>query len=253
MGKVILQLCVVLLLFGAGLPLANAGSQTTGIITNSTGSLASAPTASAQIISSSRITGTQVTLSAYAEEVARILKFDRQILLIVKQETGDRVGRLVGFDEQGYRIIAPGIAVTVPDDMTDLVMASLRKKLVPLRYMPFVMEINGGIKVDKIGVLKGTDQFDILRIMHTNGAEYDISNQDVIDHLKEWEKISWFDIIGADNDWVELEFRVLPEDLKAFAEEVYDFSPDAIDQGPGTVEGLIRDLKRTNRLFLWWD
>jgi len=71
--------------------------------------------------------------------------------------------------------------------------------------------------------------------------------------LKEWEEYSSFDILGADNDWVELEFKSLPRDLKAFAEEVYDFCPDAVDQGPGSVKGLIKDIIRTKRLFLWWD
>jgi len=201
----------------------------------------------------SRPTGTPVTLSPYAEELARIINFDRQVLLIVKEESHERIQRMVGYDEEGYQIIAPGIAVSVPEDKSENILAELRHKLAPLNYMAFVVEMNAGLKVDKIGVLKGTDQFEILRIMHTDGDEYDISNQDVIERLKEWAKISSFDIIGADYDWVEIEFKRLPKDLKAFAEEVYDFSPDAVDEGPGTVDGLIGELKKTNRLFLLWD
>ena len=143
--------------------------------------------------------------------------------------------------------------MSVPEDKTDRVLAVLRKKLVPLHYLAFVVEMNEGLKMDKIGVIKGTDQYEILRIMHTDGSEYDISNQDVIDRLKEWEKISSFDIVGADSDWVEIEFKTLPRDLKAFAEDVYDFSPDAVEQGPGSIEGLVKEIRRTNRLFLWWD
>jgi hypothetical protein len=119
--------------------------------------------------------------------------------------------------------------------------------------MAFVAEINAGLKTDKIGVLKGTDQYDILRVMYTNGDDYDISNQDVIERLKEWEKTSPFDIIGADNDWVEIEFKTLPKDLKSFAEEVYDFCPDAVDQGPGSPAELANEIQQTKRLFLWWD
>ncbi len=119
--------------------------------------------------------------------------------------------------------------------------------------MAFVVEMNDAIKVDKIGVMKGTDQYEILRIMHTDGDDYDISNQDVIDWLKELERKAPFEIIGADSDWVEIEFKTLPKDLKAFAEEVYDFCPDAVDQGPGSVEDLVKEIRKTNRLFLWWD
>ena len=201
----------------------------------------------------SRPSVTSVTLSPYAEELARTINFDRQVLVIVKQESHERIQRMVGYDEDGYQIIVPGIAVSVPEDSSDSILAALRHKLAPLNYMAFVVEMNAGPKIDKIGVLKGTDQYEILRVMHTDGDEYDISNQDVVDRLREWEKISSFDIIGADYDWVEIEFRKLPKDLKSFVEEVYDFSPDAVDEGPGTVDGLVREISRTHRLFLLWD
>ncbi len=194
-----------------------------------------------------------VTLSPYAEELAKIIKFDRQVLITAKEESGSSIYRLIGYDEKDYQIIAEGIAVPVPEDRTDMVLDSLREKLTPLKYMAFVVEMNAGIKTDKIGILRGTDQYEILRVMHTDGDDYDISNEDVIERLKEWEKSSSFDIIGADNDWVEIEFKTLPKDLKSFAEEVYDFCPDAVDQGPGSVNGLITDIQLTRRLFLWWD
>ena len=195
----------------------------------------------------------QVTLSPYAEEVARIMKFDRQVLIIMKEESGAGIHRLIGYDERDFQIIVDGVYVPVPEEKTDIVLASLRQKLAPLKYMAFVVEMNAGMKTDNIGVLKGEDQYDILRIMHTYGEEYDISNQDVIDRLKEWEKLAAFDIVGADNDWVEIEFKTFPRDIKAFVEEVYEFCPDAIDQGPGTVEGLEKEIQKSRRLFLWWD
>jgi len=193
------------------------------------------------------------TLSPYAEELARTIKFDRKVMIMVKEATQEHIHRLIGYDENGYQIIAPGIAVPVPDDRSDDILAALRRKLRPRQYMAFIVEMNAGLKTDMIGILKGTDQYEILRVMQTNGDDYDISNQDIIDRLKEWEKCCSFDIIGAENDWVELEFKSLPEDLKAFAEEVYEFSPDAVDQGWGSVDGLIKEIKKTNRLFLWWD
>ncbi len=194
-----------------------------------------------------------VTLSPYAEELAKTIKFNRQVLIIAKEETHERIQRLVGYDDDGYQIVAPGIAVSVPEDKSDTVLSELRRKLHPLRYMAFVVEMNTGMKADKIGIIRSSDQYEILRIMHTDGDEYEISNQDVIDRLKEWEKIAHFEIIGADSDWVELEFKKLPPDLKAFAEEVYEFSPDAVDEGPGTVEGLIKEMQKTKRLLLLWE
>jgi uncharacterized protein DUF4253 len=244
---------------------ATARSSVTGTAKSlTTGTASSAVTATARSngtgTAKSSMTGsagnaavTQTPLSPYAEELARILKFDRQVMVLVKEETQEHIQRLIGYDEKDFQIIAPGFAVPVPEDRTDRVLAVLRQKLAPLHYLAFVVEMNAGLKMDKIGVIKGMDQYEILRIMHTDGSDYDISNEDVIDRLKEWEKISSFDIVGADSDWVEIEFKTLPRDLKAFAEDVYDFSPDAVEQGPGSVEGLVKEIRRTNRLFLWWD
>ena len=53
------------------------------------------------------------------------------------------------------QIIASGIVVSVPEDKTDHALSSLRRQLLPLKYMPFVVEMNAGLKIDKIGILKG--------------------------------------------------------------------------------------------------
>jgi hypothetical protein len=226
---------------------------TGGITSGTTNSLSSSVTRSTAHGVVSRMTITKVTLSPAAEELAKSIKFDRQVLIMAKGESQDHIGRLIGFDEEGYQIIAPGITISVPEDRTDHILSSLRQKLIPLKYMAFVVEMNAGLKIDKIGIIKGMDQYEILRIMHTDGDEYDISNQDVIDRLKEWEINSPFDIIGADSDWVEIEFKILPKDLNAFAEEVYDFCPDAVDQGPGSITELTKEIQKTKKLFLWWD
>jgi len=222
-----------------------------------TGTLRSVTTGSIMTkVSSTVVSKPAVThepLSAYAEELARIIKFDRQVLLLVREETHERIQRLVGYDGDGYQIVAPGIAVTVPEEKSAAVLTELRKKLRPLDCLAFIVEMNALLKTDKIGVIKGPDPYEILRIMHTDDEENGVFTSDVIEQLKEWEKIASFDIIGADNDWIELEFSRLPGDLKLFGEDVYDFSPDAVDDGPGTIEALLKELRKTKRLFLMWE
>lgn len=232
-------------------PTSTVKSSLTSSATQS--AVVSGPSGSVKSAASGSIPGSSITLSPYAEEVARIIKFDRQILLIVKEETQEHIQRLIGYDENNYQIIVPGFAVAVPEERTDRILALLRQKLIPLKYLPFICEINSGMRIDKIGIIKSSDQYDILRVMHTDGNNYDISNQDVIDRLKEWEWTSAFDVIGADSDWVELEFKTLPLDLKAFAADVYEFSPDTIDQGAGSIEEFIKEIKKTNRVFLLWE
>jgi len=200
--------------------------------------------------------GNHIVLSHHAEELARILQFDHRVFMIVKDAMPDHahhVHRLIGYDENGYQIKAAGIMVSVQKEKTDQILSLLRKKLAPLHYMSFIVEKDQGVKTDKIGIIKGNDQYEILRIMHTYGDENEISNQDIIDRLKEWAKKSSFDIIGADNDWVEIRFKTLPKDLCAFAEEVDELSPGAVMQGPGSIKELIREIQSTHRLLLTWD
>jgi hypothetical protein len=236
----------------------SAGSSATGTVySGPAGTVHGTPTASpparhhAGVVTRPVVTAD--TLSPAAEELANTIKFDRQVLLIVKAETHERIQRLVGYDDDGYQLVAPGIAVTVPEDRSLEILRELRRKLHPLHYLAFIVESNSGLKTDKIGVIKGPDPYEIIRIMNTGGDENGISTDDVLERLKDWEKISSFHILGADSSRVELEFTRLPADLKAFAEEVYDFSPDAVDEGPGTVEALMKELRKTGRIILMWE
>jgi hypothetical protein len=136
-----------------------------------------------------------------------------------------------------------------------------------------------------IGVLKGTDVCDFLRLQNTNGANFDLDTEDIVARLAQWEKRCSLFIVGAGFDWLDLQFDTLPDDLQAFAEEVYEFCPDTLDQGyvgpplgngreisdmsqeemlemveelgaaidSQTPADLAEYLQREKRLWLWWD
>jgi hypothetical protein len=193
------------------------------------------------------------SLSALEERIASQIGLEKDILLLVKGEARGPVHRLSGYDEDGYQIMANGLTVSVPRSHSEQVLWSLRDKLKPWKCMAFMIEINNTLKIDKIGIIKGTDQYDILKVMHTNGDDDDVSHKEVIEKLKGWEKRFTFEIIGAENDWVEIEFRMMPRDLKVFADEIYDFSPATVDEGTGSLSALIKEIKTTKRLTLWWN
>ena len=134
----------------------------------------------------------QAGLSPHEEEIARRIGFDKEVLTLLKEATQEPIHRLTGYDEEGYQIMADGVSVSAPQDKVEKLLAGLKPKLHKKGYMAFIVEMNDGIKTDKIGVLKSSDPYDILRVMQTNGENDDISNDDVIEKLKEWEKGSPF-------------------------------------------------------------
>jgi Domain of unknown function (DUF4253) len=194
-----------------------------------------------------------VVLSLHEEQLAAQINFDRDVLKIVKQEAVVPIHRLTGYDENAFQIMVNGLSVQVPHSRAEKVREALRSRLAPFACLVFFAEVDERIKRDRVGIIKGIDQFDILRIMQTNGEEEEVTNDEIIDRLRAWGRLYPFEIIGAENDWVELEFSILPKDLKAFAEEVYAFSPDTVDEGTGTIKDLILELRKTRRLVLLWN
>jgi hypothetical protein len=193
------------------------------------------------------------SLSPHEEKVARRIGFDKEVPLLLKGVTQEPIHRMTGYDADGYQIMVDGISASVPQDKVEQFLSSIKPALYKKGYMVFIVEMNDGIKTDKIGVLKGIDQYDILRVMQTNGEGDDVSNEDVIAKLKEWEKGSSFEIIGAENDWIEIEFKKLPNNLKSFVEDLEDFCPAAVEGGAGAEEELMKEMQKTKRLYLWWE
>ena len=43
------------------------------------------------------------------------------------------------------------------------------------------------------------------------------------------------------------------QEMQSFAQEMYEFCPDIVEQGTGSIEELIEEIKETKKLALWWD
>ena len=80
-----------------------------------------------------------------------------------------------------------------------------------------------------------------------------METEDLVRKLQEYDAKYGIDIFHAETDTIEFRFRSLPEDLAAFCADLYEFCPDIVDQGVGTVEKLEEEVARTGTVFLWWD
>jgi len=176
------------------------------------------------------------------------LAFSEEVLQKIESATGAPLERLTNWEDELTGVEAAANKSPVTDIVT-----SLGAELQPLGYLVFQSDMGFGMGPDRVGVVKGTDQYDILRAVQTNGANYDIMNEDVIAKLKEWEARYPFRITGASGDWVEARFDTVPSNMDAFAAEVYQFCPDVVDQGSGDVASLAEEMRQTRTLYLWWD
>ena len=136
----------------------------------------------------------------------------------------------------------------------DLVFA-LKSKFKEKGYCIFLLEnnFNIGNKLDNIGVLKTTDKYTVLKQIGTDGINHDITNDSLLSIIKSFDKKYSLELIGASGDWCEFIIHKEPKNWIQFAKEVYKVCPDVVDQGTETVEALADEMKKTKRLYFWWD
>jgi hypothetical protein len=173
------------------------------------------------------------------EEIAivRELGFDEKLADFVRVQSRTPMKRLRAAQEDGSVRPAPGLSVAVADgDEAERLINGIRSRLMAEGYRAFWSErraANGLRETQEVAIFKTTDPYLIVRIRGTDGANYDISTEDILNRLAAWEQLSAFEVVGASSDWVALQFGRLPENICAFAEEVCSFCPDSVEQGVG--------------------
>ena len=122
-------------------------------------------------------------------------------------------------------------------------------------YTIFFLDRNFGIskKPDILGILKTTDKYQILKQVQTDGINWEIDNDSLLNVIKKFDKKYSLDLIGASGDWCEFKINKEPQNWLTLAKEAYKVCPDIVDQGSETVEKLAAEMKQTKRLYFWWD
>jgi hydrogenase maturation factor len=102
-------------------------------------------------------------------------------------------------------------------------------------------------------IIKARDLFDVLRFVRIEGGNYNLDTEDILQKVREWNEQYSFKLLVADTDRMEAMMDNPPADMEKFADEVYAFCPDVIDQGYGTKEALVEYYRKNSYLWLWWD
>lgn len=104
-----------------------------------------------------------------------------------------------------------------------------------------------------IVIINYSDPFKIIRLIGTDGINYDLYNNDIVKKLKEWDKQVNFKVAVIDAARIHAYMQKLPEDISKFTDEVYKFCPDVIDQGYESMNEMVKDYNNNKYFWLWWD
>ena len=105
----------------------------------------------------------------------------------------------------------------------------------------------------ELAILPTTDKYDVIALYQTNGCNYDIGPGYIVQWLKQLEAEQPFVVTGIAHDTISGRFLTPIADPEKWAEKMYDFCPDIVDQGTGSVELLAESLAASDDLFFWWD
>ncbi|MDP8223026.1 MAG: DUF4253 domain-containing protein [Candidatus Lernaella stagnicola] len=149
-----------------------------------------------------------------------------------------------------------GISAVVPWRTAKQRLARLRVAL-PAGYVAYLTDPvfsrnYQSYETVELVIAPGRDPFDIARRGRTDAVNHELATEDIIARLRAIDEQFGIDPYLADADTVGFVLRRVPEDLPAFAQRLYDFCPDIVDQGAGSLEALAAGIGRTRDVILWW-
>jgi hypothetical protein len=188
-------------------------------------------------------------------ELLKKIDFKTELLSELKEFTNKDFKQLPAIEEETGDILNDklynGIYTETTEEKGIEFVKKLKEKYRENGYLIFVFETEDDKK--NVAVIKGNNDLDILKYRRTDGINYDIDNEDLVKKISEWKTKYGLIVIGCSRDWLQVEFDKMPTDLDAFTKEVYEFCPDSVDQGVGTIEKLKEAIKEMRGVWLWWD
>lgn len=164
--------------------------------------------------------------------------FELDICRLIKQTARREIERLEvhSFKHSGQKLV-DGLSILCNEDEVGEIIDNLQPKLLPRGYRIFWSNRYNprGLSREELIVLKTTDQFEIIRLKDSDGLNYGITTEQIVSKLIEWQTNCQIEVVGAASDWVAVRFYTLPRDVGRFAEEIYEFCPDTVEQGIGLL------------------
>ncbi|MEX2114862.1 MAG: ankyrin repeat domain-containing protein [Pirellulales bacterium] len=104
-----------------------------------------------------------------------------------------------------------------------------------------------------LAILPTTDPLQVVAAIGTSAPNYGLFMSDIVDGLKRLQLLEPLRILKVSYDTVELEFHAGVDDPRTMAKHLYEFCPDVVDQGFGSIGKLQKHLAAGRNVTLWWD
>ena len=164
-------------------------------------------------------------------------------------------GPLMVRDSLGARVKTIGASIGIRAALADSIIAGAQRRFLERGFFLFRHEPNYGLngRPDEVALVPMWDHYRVVKLVGTNGANFGITNAQVIIWLHELEQDAPFVLTGVGYDHIEGRFTGRIADPYAMARRLYSFCPDIVDQGTGSVAALALELRRLNAFSCWWD
>ena len=177
-----------------------------------------------------------------------------EVVRLVERETGARAEPL-----QLEEPFEGGVVYKVPAARFEQQVARWQGLVAGKGCFLFRLENHFGIggQPDLLALVPTADVEEVILLVGTsgNGLEYkgkELLTPDIVAWLRQHAQEQPFQITGVGGDFIEGRYLTPIKDPRGLAAKIYEFCPDVVDQGTGTVERLADELTK-GKLFFWWD
>lgn len=174
---------------------------------------------------------------------------------LVKKLSGQyiKANQLKSLNAEYSETEVKGVELVIETSEGQNMLYKIRNQLRNSDNQVYFLEDSIGYAEDKLALVPSKDDLEYLRMIRPDGINHGLSADDVIEKYQTWNQQFGLKLNGAGRSWLEAEILKDPPDWQAFAQEVYQFCPNVIDQGVGSVEILAEEMMNHYSLHLWWD
>ena len=104
-----------------------------------------------------------------------------------------------------------------------------------------------------------SNKFAFVRAANTQGINYGVDNDMIVEKLEEWDRRYGVNVIEAKFDRLVIEFKTLPDDLSYLCTEMWLFCPDLLDVHDdylltaSAMREFATHLRQNRQVSFWWD